>query len=180
MKRVYIFLFTVFVFSNILFAQTNYYTQSKRFIECEYSYQCDVNAMMVDLYNSNNTLNNVAQIITATGKAYSTNESLSKKFFIEDDWTYKKCLSILNNAFTDVEKKLLDDRKLGVLLYINSQTGKVMEVKFDFFSQSGFAKIPVSTYRSIELKLKSEVWFTPSDEGKKMNYLVRWWRQPIK
>ena len=44
---------------------------------------------------------------------------------------------------------------------------------------SPFATIPVSVYRKIELELKKNIWFVPTTEGKKMNFLVRMWSQEI-
>ena len=38
--------------------------------------------------------------------------------------------------------------------YEDSDTGKVIEVDFDFLSTEPFATIPISVYRKIELELK--------------------------
>ncbi|WP_367997137.1 DUF5043 domain-containing protein [Bacteroides caecimuris] len=37
----------------------------------------------------------------------------------------------------------------------------------------------MSVYREIEVELKKNIWFTTTEEGKKMNYLVRMWNQEI-
>ena len=64
-------------------------------------------------------------------------------------------------------------------MYIDSSTGKVIEVDFDFLSIDPFATIPISVYRKIEVELKQNIWFIPTAEGKRMNYLVRMWNQEI-
>lgn len=64
-------------------------------------------------------------------------------------------------------------------MYIDSNTGKAIEVDFTFLASDPFATIPISVYREIEVELKKNIWFTTTAEGKNMNYLVRTWRQEI-
>lgn len=37
------------------------------------------------------------------------------------------------------------------------------------------ATIPVSVYRKIETDFKNSISFTPTAEGKKLNYIYYWW-----
>ena len=97
----------------------------------------------------------------------------------DDTWTKRKCYSIVNNAFSVTEKERTKGRKLNICIYIDSETGKVTEVDFYFTTVSPFATIPVSVYRKIELELKKNIWFVPTAEGKRMNFLVRMWSQEI-
>jgi len=40
-----------------------------------------------------------------------------------------------------------------------------------------YATIPISVYRKIETDLKEKVWYIPTEEGKKLNYIYYWWAQ---
>ena len=93
--------------------------------------------------------------------------------------TKRKCYSIVNNAFSAGEKQRTRGYELRISMYIDSNTGKVREVDFTFLAGNPFATIPISVYREIEVELKKNIWFTTTAEGKKMNYLVRTWRQEI-
>ena len=42
-------------------------------------------------------------------------------------------------------------------MYINSSTGRVDEVSFEFHRSGPFATIPVSVYRKIETEIKKEL-----------------------
>lgn len=161
-----------------LSAQTYYYTTNKTFTESGYTYQCDVQPSdLVRLYNKENQLTYAKWLFKDTGKeppmSYNIND------VEEDTWTKRKCYSIINEAFSNAEKQRMKGRELGICLYIDSDTGKVIEVDFDFLSTEPFATIPVSVYRKIELELKKNIWFVPTTEGKKMNFLVRMWSQEI-
>ena len=67
-----------------------------------------------------------------------------------------------------------------VTMYINPDNGRVAEVKFWFLTDDPYATIPVSVYRTIETNLKNQIWFTPTAEGKKFNYVMRFWRHEVK
>ena len=95
----------------------------------------------------------------------------------DDNWTRTKRHSIVKEAFTAAEKQRVKGRKLTTTIIINSHTGKVDEVYFDFVNFEPYATIPVSVFRKIELELKKNVWFTPTAEGRKLNYILLWWGQ---
>ena len=51
---------------------------------------------------------------------------------------------------------------------------------FNFTTQSIadiYTQVPVSVYREIEVELKKNVQFTPSDVGKNLNYIFMFWEQ---
>ena len=161
-----------------LSAQTRYYDVSKTFYENGYTYQCEVPpSKLVLLYNKENELTHTKWIFKDTGKEppFPYNIDDAK----DDTWTKRKCYSIVNNAFSAAEKQRTQGYKLGICMYIDSNTGKVTEVDFNFLATNPFATIPISVYREIEVELKKNIWFTTTAEGKKMNYLVRTWRQEI-
>ena len=66
------------------------------------------------------------------------------------------------------------------MLYVNSDTGRISEVEFQFPNFNPFATIPISVYRQIEVELKNNVWFTPTEEGKRRNYILRAWRHEVR
>jgi hypothetical protein len=137
-------------------AQTYYYNESKTFKMTDYAYKCDIGiSKFVTLYNINNEFTYSHQKYAATGKVWTINKGSDP--LVSDHWTKPKCYSIVNNAFTAEEKLRCKGEILIISLYINSQTGKLMEVKYNFTSNDPFATIPVSTYRKIETELKENV-----------------------
>ena len=65
-------------------------------------------------------------------------------------------------------------------MYINSSTGRVDEVSFEFHKSDPFATIPVSVYRKIETEIKKDLWFTLTTEGKMLSYIFYCWAQEPK
>lgn len=159
-------------------AQTNYYQSSRVFKEVGYTYKCDVSiSQMVTLYNANNKYTYVAQKYLSTGENVGIDDVFDE--FEEETWTKPKCFAIVNKAFTNAEKQRCKGKYLGIELFINSSTGKVMEVNFSFTTFEPFATIPVSVYRQIETELIKSVWFTPTAEGRNLNYISIFWMQEI-
>lgn len=172
-----IILLTSILFCTALAAQTKYYNETKTFHENGYTYQCDVRGSgIVTLYNKNNQWTYTDQIDTNTGEYYVPSDGKWVPLTTDDVWTGAKRESIVNNAFSASEKQRIKGRKLTINMYIHSQTGKVVEINFEFHATNPFATIPVSVYRKIETELKNQVWYTPTTEGKKLNYICRSWR----
>lgn len=180
MKKIFLFVCILYCSINV-FSQTSYYNDTKTFFENGYAYQCDVleGAKFVTLYNKENKFTYVNQISTSSGELLSLAEAQEKK--LEDDtWTRSKRLSIVNNAFSEVEKQRLRGKYITITLYINSITGKVDEVNYQFVSFGPYATIPISTYRQIELELKKNIWYTTTNYGKRVNYIMLFWLHEIK
>lgn len=176
-----IFTFILLACFMAIHAQTNYYAVTKTFNEADYTYQCDVQkSKMVYIYNKENKYTFVEQ-------KYKDGRLLEEEYYdaprtdyVKDDsWTKSKCYSIVNNAFASFDKKRLKNRKLMISLYIDSNTGRVMEVEFNFTTTNPFSTVPLSIYRSIELEIKKHIYFIPTPEGNKLNYLFHFWRQEI-
>ena len=165
------------LFCAIIMAQNNYYIATKTFKESGYTYQCDVPSYkLVTLYNKENKWTYVNQVYKDTGKPFiMPNEGI--ELVKDDNWTDAKCSSIVNAAFSSDEKLHVRGRELIISLVINSSTGKVDEVYFNFVNFGPYATIPVSVFRKIEVELKKNVWFNPTSEGKKLNYILHWWGQ---
>lgn len=160
-------------------AQTNYYTVTKTFHQDGYIYQCDVDQgdKSVTLYNKDNKLTYTDQVYKATGKKLPIFNDLDD--VLDDDWTRDKSEKIVNSAFSAAQRNAVKGSSLGISMFINPDTGKVIEVRFSTVSFSPFATIPVSVYRKIEVDLKNNIWFTPTDDGKKLNYIFRGLRHEI-
>ena len=97
----------------------------------------------------------------------------------DDSWTRSKAEEIVNSVLGSYKSRVAG-YELGIMMYINSLTGKVVGTLFNFLSTDPFATIPVSAYRQIEQELINNIYFVPTAEGRKFNYLVRGWNQKIR
>ncbi|MFV0544884.1 MAG: DUF5043 domain-containing protein [Bacteroides sp.] len=176
-----IFTFILLACFGVTHAQTNYYTVTKTFNEDGYAYQCDVSTSdYVKLYNKTSRFISVRQ-------QYKDGRPLDDKFYnmprsyhVEDEsWTRPKCYSIVKNAFESFDKKRLKGKSLTISLYIDSTTGKVADVEFNFVTFDPFATVPLSIYRNIEVEIKKHIYFRPTSEGNKLNYMFLFWQQKI-
>ena len=77
--------------------------------------------------------------------------------------------TIINNAFTPAERQRIRGERLTVIMYLDTNTGRVDDVEFRFVRVGGFATIPVTTYRRIELELKERIQFVMTDAGRRRN-----------
>ena len=163
-----------------LHAQTNYYATTKTFNQDGYIYQCDVRASgFVTLYNKSNKWIKVYPVYKSTGESFAQTDA-GIELFEDDNWTSSKCKSIVNAAFSDSEKQKVKGHDFYIIMYINSSTGRVDEVSFEFHKSDPFAAIPISVYRKIEIELKKDIWFTLTTEGKMLSYIFYWWAQEPK
>ena len=162
-----------------IYAQSNLYKETKQIQGDEYTYQCKVSSrILVDLYNIEQQFVEKDQINRNTGKYSSIKDAYTPQLE-QDSWTRSKCFSIVRNAFSEEQKQKLKEQLLDISLYIHPDTGKVIDVMFSFTNRENFAIIPISVYRKIELELKKNIWFTPTEHGKQFNYICRWWSQMV-
>ncbi len=179
MKTLIIFISILFS-ATYMYAQTNYYATTKTFNQDGYIYQCDVRASgFVTLYNKSNKLINVYPVYKNTGESFVQTDA-GIELFEGDTWTRSKRFSIVNAAFSDSEKQRIKGYDFNIKMYINSSTGRVDEVSFEFHKSDPFAAIPISVYRKIEIELKKDIWFTLTAEGKMLSYIFYWWAQEPK
>ena len=143
-----------------------------------YVYNKDVAGEDVQLYNRENKWVNVHQ-------EYKNGEMIDldiidapRTAIVENDqWTKLKAFGIVHDAFTAEQLKQVAGKKLGIILYVNSETGKVDEVEFNFMSNGPYMSIPIPVFRQIETELKKNIWFKPTAKGKTLNYIFHGWRQ---
>jgi hypothetical protein len=181
MKTILTTIITLFLYAAFAVSQTNYYTKTKTFYKDGYTYQCDVRESgMVRLYNKTNKWTYVPQRHEDLEDPYYLSDENYAPPFEDDlnkeisDWQRKE---IVNNVLSEY-RDLVKGRTLLIIMCIDSQTGKVSEVYFEFSSlTSPYAKIPVEVYRQIETQMLSIMGYTLTPIAKKMNYIYRSWKQ---
>jgi len=159
-------------------AQTYYYSETKTFNESGYTYQCDkADWGIVTLYNKANQYT-YAHYENKDGSPIEVFDK-ALPYFEPDNWTRQKCISIVNNAFSASDKQQIRGAKVDVSMTIDTSTGKVIEVDFRLFYNTPMATIPIAAYRYLELALKNQIWFTLTDNGKKLKFVKRGWMHEI-
>ena len=173
--RTIIFITMVFC-ATLSVAQTNYYTTSKTFYENGYTYRCDLCASrFLDLYNVNNKWIGQFPSYKSTGETFVMPDA-GIQLTTHASWlaNEKKVENIVNAVFTTAQKQTITDEELTIIMYINTETGKIDDVCFSFLKDEPYAYIPVSVYRNIELAIKENVQEVLTDEGRKLNFIY-WW-----
>jgi len=161
-----------------IYAQSKLYEETKQIQGEGYTYQCETDGVLVELYNTNKQFVKTDQINRNTGRYSSIKDSYTPQFE-SDTWTRPKCYSIVSNAFSEEQKQRLKGQILDICLYIHPDTGKVIDVSFSFGNRDNFSIIPLSVYRKIELELKKNIQFVPTEHGKQFNYIFLWWSQKV-
>lgn len=167
MKKSIIFL--IFTFCALFaYGQELLYEEYKVFNEEGYTYICDPQSNgYVDLYNKNNKWVDTCPKYKDTGKYLEFGVNT-----LEYDMNMKNVIqSVIYNAFSTEQIKMLKGYRLAAVMSLNSETGKVDEVYFRFYHRDPYAKIPVSVFRKMELELKEKIRFQPTEEGKKLDYI---------
>ena len=150
------------------YGQDLLYEEYKGFNEEEYTYICNPQSNgYVSLYNKKNKWVNTCPKYKDTGEYLEFGVNT-----LEYDRNMKNVIqSVIYNAFTTEQIKMLRGYRLAAIMSLNSETGKLDEVYFSFKYYQPYAKIPVSVFRKIELELKEKVRFQPTEEGKKLDYI---------
>ncbi|WP_270458619.1 DUF5043 domain-containing protein [Bacteroides intestinalis] len=134
------------------------------------------------LYNKENKWTYEDMIYKSTGKYYAPSIYEEKKLnpIIDDEYMTRKVLFIIDNAFTKDMTKQFGENELHTTMYLDPNTGKVVEVNFQFTTFSPYAQIPLSVYRNIEVQLKEKISYAPTKVGKQLNYIMLSWGQTPK
>jgi hypothetical protein len=161
-------------------AQTRFYNATRTFHENGFTYQADVSpAGSVVLYNKAG--GRFADLLKINLEhRFKDGRGIPEEPFISDavSETFTPALArqVVRNAFSAVERSRLGpEEQLGVTMIICSDTGSIKEIHFRFGRESGYATIPVSTYRRLELELIRRFQFTPSAHGRSLNFMFRGW-----
>ena len=159
----------------------NYYKETKTFVMDEYTYQCDVQpkSQFVTLYNKENKWTYENQVYKNTGKYYAPSISEERKLnpIVDDAEMTRKTLNIVDNAFTQFMATQMGKKRFVITMFLDPETGKVVEVLFNFTTFSPYAKVPLSVYRNIEVQLKKNISYTPTAVGRQLNYIMLSWDQ---
>lgn len=177
--RTVLFIFCLFIgIASALSQSVNYYEKTKTFEEVGYTYQCDVPKYQITkLYNKENKFTYQDIVYKSTGKLFDCPLGSDPELIVRGSGMPAKADAIVDRAFTRAQAKLFNDRALLIIMYVSPETGKVIEVVFEFRSRGPYATIPLSVYRSIEVALKKEIIFTPGKAGKQLNVIMLAWDQ---
>lgn len=176
MKRLIISMI-VTIFTLGLFAQSN--TAVITTIQGDgYTYVKETKrSRLVNLYNQDNEFVGVPLVYKDTGKRPPFN-SMEKRVEA-DDWTALRAEQIVNTSFTAEQMDIIEGHDLGIGIYVDTTTGKVVGTEYTFIDSTPMAGMPLSLFRKIELRMKDEIYFTLTDAGKKCNYIYFYWIQEI-
>jgi len=176
--RTITFITLLFCVTN-LYAQTNYYAENKEFNESGYTYVCELTRSGdVVLRNKEYKLTEDDLKFKDTGNKFIQLDHEELELFTYESWLEFRRIfyDIIRHAFSEEGMKLLRgaDNDLYVIMFINTETGKIDEVSFNFFYKDSLKYIPISVYRHIELQLKSRCSFVIAEDGKNINYIYLW------
>lgn len=177
MKKLIILIIAT-IFTLGLFAQSNsVVTENIKGDGYTYVKETLNNTLKIKLYNKENKYANVPLVYKDTGE--SPDYDLQENRVEDDDWTSLRSEHIVNTILKRNYKQTVLGSKLGIGIYIDSATGKVIGVDYRFLETSPLAEVPISVFREIELRMKDEIHFTLTDTGRKYNYLYFGWIQVI-
>ena len=111
-------------------------------------------------------------IYVPSGKTYVFDGTDATNNIVTNQQMINLAYNIVDNAFTKNTANTFGKRKIGIAMYLDAMTGKVVEVTFDFLAIVPYARMPISIYRDIELKLKEQISFTTTNVGKQLNYIM--------
>ena len=161
--------------------ETVIYKKTTTFRVDGYTYQCDVDdgSQFVTLYNKENKLTYENIVYKATGKVFSCSFTESR-VIVSNIEMGRKARKIVDQAFTKSMADELGKREFTITMLLSPDTGKVMEVNFNFTTFNPYARVPLHVYREIEVKLKEQIHYEPGELGKQLNYIMLAWRQKPK
>ena len=174
-----VLLIGLLIYASSTAAQTRFYDVTRTFHESGFTYQADVSGGFVTLYNR------AAGRFTDLRQTHRDGRLISEADWDRyDDAVRPESRQMMNlaerivrDSFSAAERnRLRRDDFFGLRLIICPDTGNVKEVHFHFHRNSGYATIPVTTYRRMEVEIKRQVRFTPTDFGRSMNFIFRGWR----
>ncbi len=133
---------------------------------------------LVNLYNQDNEYTDVPMVYNNAGE--NPDSENQRGTVVEDDnWTNLRAEQIVNTSFTAEQMDIIEGHDLGIGIYVDTTTGKVVGTEYTFIDSTPMAGMPLSLFRKIELRMKDEICFTLTDTGKKYNYIYFYWIQEI-
>ena len=179
MKNIYLFIVFVCCVGNTwaqryysVYRESDY--KSDTIVNGNYTYVCDtLMGYQINIYNINNH--------PGRGDITYTNGDVIDDEILElIDLNYSQNLkleSFVDDAFSKEQVETLDGAPLIIALDISSTDGKITDVYYSFFKDTGYANLPIDVFYDLEVRFKNEIQFELTDEGKKVNYCYLAWSQ---
>ena len=160
--------------------ETVIYKKTTTFRVDGYTYQCDVDdgSQFVTLHNKENKLTYKDIVYKATEKAYIGSWN-SKVVEYDSSMSWQEDF-IVDQAFTKAMADEIGKDELSITMLLSPDTGKVIEVYFNFTTFNPYARVPLYVYREIEVKLKEQIQYKPGEVGKQLNHIMLSWMQKPK
>ena len=162
-------------------AYKDYPYDNSRGVEFDFENLRDVTqeSKSVRLYSKSNKFTEVEAVNKETG-AEITDAERKEANFVDDSQLWGKCLSILNESFSEEERTRVQGCKFIIILRVDTNTGIIRDVEYRFPAVSMLATVPVSVYQEMEIKLKKEIVFNITEKGKRFNYIPFVWAHTVK
>ena len=179
MKNIYLFIVFVCCVGNTwaqryysVYRESDY--KSDTIVNSNYTYVCDtLMGYQINIYNINNH--------PGRGDITYTNGDVIDDEILElIDLNYSQNLkleSFVDDAFSKEQVETLDGAPLIIALDISSTDGKITDVYYSFFKDTGYANLPIDVFYDLEVRFKNGIQFELTDEGKKVNYCYLAWSQ---
>ena len=144
------------------------YTAGQTIAGNGYTYKCDTDWGGFILHNTDN-------VWAMTEQKYKDGSRLKgtdvRNGFVCSADAFSQISNAIRSKFTSEQIDLARGEILVMDIFINSNSGKIDGVNFMFNSfKNAWCRIPVDTYRSIEVMLKNTYTFNITDLGKNFNY----------
>ena len=171
MKTLVILVITTVIGITTLYSQNNYYTESKTFEGDGYKYQCNVSASKnVLLYDKNNRLTGQYPKYKSTGELFVYPVE-GVKLYQYDAQIEKQIRQLVYEVFRKHQQPVIADKSLYMIFYLNSESGVVDELEFEFVNFGPYAQIPIDVYSEIEKRIKDSIQFEITNFGKTLNFV---------
>ena len=152
------------------------YSAGQTIVGNGFTYKCDNDYGVLVLHNATDIWTSLSGgMKMKDGSPFTFELRENPKGFIQSFESFTDMINTIKSQFTAAQVSMVTGaRPLTVSMYINSDTGVIQGVSFDFLDSEPWAKIPIDTYRAIEVALKSKFTFQITDQGKKYNYNLCW------
>jgi hypothetical protein len=177
MKRALIILAMTFALVAAASGQaTEYYAETRTFdLEVGVTYRCIHKGPVAFLFNDDNIYHD-KPMTYADGRQLEIVEGWipQPKPFTMTKECHEMIQALSKAAFTTEQKAFLKGDVFGITLFIDPDSGKLMEVEFSFAAKGSMVScIPPATFRQLEQDLKDgRIVVQPTDYGRSLNYIM--------
>ena len=145
-----------------------------------YAYVCDtLRGIRVFLFNLESSGVHIENTYK-DGTPLPLNPWDMKDQVVIDENIATKTLDILNDSFSNEQRGFINGDRLDIVVNVSSNTGEITDVYFSFSAKSKYTVVPVSVFRNMETRLKNEVVFELTEEGRSLTFCsIRWREKPM-